>query len=381
MNRFNSFYNKVKVAAFILIALFSQGLSPAQAKETSEGENREDSPWSTSLGFRIIGLDLSAKKTIYPFLGGTELLSMAGGGIISRAFFRLPDGSRAPEPAAWPGFGASVSADAMRSLDGDLWLRATQYLDASEHFRAFAFGRGQILANLAADPALQPRLLSTSLPEAAGSLESTLGAGAGYTALRNDGTSGQKAGFWADISYEWSHELYLRDASEADVHEVCLEFTGYFPLIENGLLRLALNEHLLGSALLGPAIPEHRLSTIGGNRYKPYPAIGGLVRGTPDYAGDGRLKAANNLELELSFHGLFFRDKPELRGAVTPGILIFFDAGIHDDGAFQADPSGLRLGTGAALSLSLLGNRLYAGAAINALSGAVWPYWGLGSHF
>jgi hypothetical protein len=352
-----------------LIALIALCFSPLAAEEPASAP-------LPSFNFRFWGLDLahtSLFKSPLPW-GALEFTGASGGGIIERNYFRLVDGSRRPEAVLWPGFSSPTGEEELTTITADLWLRLTQYLDAGSHFRAFAYARSRLIRNIAADAGVVPALFAAGLPEAQGTFENSLGGGLGYTDLAKPSGDWSRKGFRADLCYEWSYELYPEDLSAAFVHEISAEVSLFLPLFSSETLSLVIADHALGSALLGGAIPEQRLSSLGGNRYLPFDALGGIVRGVDDNAADGRLKAANNVELALFFPKLF-------KGIVVPGILLFFDSGIADDGAFGSDPGTLRLSTGGALTFEAFGFYLYGGGALNVLTGRLEPYVGIGTHF
>jgi hypothetical protein len=353
----------------VIVALILIGTFPLASEEAPSAPLPD-------FNFRFWGLDLMHTSLIRGPLpwGALEFTGASGGGVIDRNYFRLADGSRRPEAAAWPGFSPPTGGEELTTLTADLWLRLTQYLDSGSHFRAFAYARSRLVRNIAADSLVIPTLFTVGLPEAQGTFENSLGGGFGYTAMAKPAGDWSRKGVRADICYEWSYELYPQDLSTAFVHEISAEFSLFLPLYSSDALRLVLAEHALASALLGGTIPEQRLSSLGGNRYLPFDALGGIVRGVDDNAADGRLKAANNVELALFFPGLF-------KGVLVPGVLLFFDAGIADDGAFGSDPGTLRLSTGGAITAEAFGFYLYGGGALNVLTGRLEPYVGIGTHF
>ncbi len=371
-------------AAFALVILLSSAgayaeepapaePNPAPAEAKSKKTAAETDAW---FDLRFYGIDFgrSVLMESFPALGRLEILTESGGGIIGRNYYRLPDGSRRAEPERWPGFGAPTSEAALRSLAADIWLRLTQFLDEGERFRAFAFARSRIESNLASDADVTPALFTAARRESAGTFENSIGIGAGYSSVKKPAGSWSREGLSADLCYELSLDLFPSDLSTAFVHEVSGELSGFLPLYSSDRMRLTLREHVLASALLGAYIPEARLSSLGGNRYLPYWALGGIVRGVPDNACDGRLKAANNLELALTLPQVF-------KGFAVPTLAAFVDAGIADDGAFNPDPGTFRLTAGAYITVEVFGFNVFGGAAINVLSGWFGPILGVGAHF
>ncbi|GEM_PF-2451596 len=346
---------------------------PAPAEAKPEKTAAETDAW---FDLRFYGIDFGRTVLMesFPSLGRLEILTESGGGIIGRNYYRLPDGSRRAEPERWPGLGAPTSEAALRSLAADIWLRLTQFIDEGERFRAFAFARSRIESNLAADADVTPSLFAAARRESAGTFENSIGVGAGFSSMKKPAGSWSREGLSADLCYELSLDLFPSDLSTAFVHEVSGEFSGFFTLYSSDRVRLALREHVLASALLGAYVPEARLSSLGGNRYLPYWALGGIVRGVPDNACDGRLKAADNLELALTLPKI-------LKGFAIPTLAAFVDAGIADDGAFNPDPGTFRLTTGAYLNVEVFGFNVFGGAAVNVLSGWFGPILGVGAHF
>jgi hypothetical protein len=346
------------VSRLILASVIATLAGAAWAQESSPG-------LTPGFGLRLFGLDLDFTTDIPNLLpvGKTELLSSFGGGLVSRGFYRDASGARADGP------GGAIS-----SVDADYWLKATQYLDRASRLRASLFLRGQALSNLR-DAGGAPSLLAASgLPESSGAAELGAGAAFGYTDLDRKTASGQEIGIRADLSYEFSYELYPASMSTGMVNEFAAEFSGFLPLVDSQALSLVLGEHLLASALVGTGIPEFRRSQLGGNRYLPYKALGGIVRGLPDNSRDGLLKAANNLELRLTLPSV-------LKGALIPGFIAFVDTGISDDGAYGADLGTFGLTGGGVVTVKVIGFTLYAGGVVDMLTLEPGLEWGFGLKF
>ncbi len=344
---------KIAFALFATVAL----TATAFAEDAQTG-------WTPGFGLRLFGLDLDFSSTMPELLpiGKTELLAQFGGGLAGRGYYRNADGTR--------------SADArgkLQSADADFWLRGTQYLDKASRFRAALFLRGETMGNLWNGANGATLLALSGLPDAPGFAELGAGAALGLTALDRKTSSGQEIGVRLDWCYEFSYDFYPMAMLSASTNEISLEFSGFLPLVDNEAISLVLAEHLLYSALVGGA-PEHRLSRIGGNRFTPYPALGGLVRGVPDYSGDGRIKTGDNLDLRLEFPSLF-------KKVVIPGLTAFADAGIADDGKFGPDPGSLRLSAGALATLRAFGFVLGGGVAYEFMTRSFGPYVALGTQF
>ncbi len=350
--------NKIRVFA---LALFLGLLALLPLAAESDG-------WSPGFDLRLFGLDLkftSDSKGLTP-AGKLELFFEAGGGLEDRGYYRNLLGERVD----------SASPDgSFKIINSDFWLKATQYLDKASHLRASAWIRSQQMTNFPASSTAAPLLFLSGLPESPGFYENGAGLAFGYTDLDKKTSSDQTYGLKADLSYEWFFEFYPTALETANVHEFVGEFSWFLPLINTKDVSLVFGEHAIASALLGPEIPEHRRSYIGGNRYGSYKALGGLVRGVAGNYGDGRLKAGNNVELRFVLPGIF-------KKAVMPGINLFADVGIADDGNFGRDLESFQASTGAIVTIQTLGFTLYAGGSMNLVDNrGVEFYYGFGNHF
>jgi hypothetical protein len=347
--------NRISTGRILCVCLSLAFVAPLMAEGSF-------SAWTPGFGVRLFGLDLnftSVAEDLLP-LGKTELLAEFGGGYLSRGYYRLSRTERSDDPRG-----------KLSCVDADMWLRGTQYLDKASRLRAALFLRAQSLSNLGSGAAEPGLLQASGLPEARGSFETGAGAAFGYTDMKRATASGQEIGWKADLSYEWSFELYPAGPERATVNEVALEFSGFLPLLDTDIVSLSLCEHILGSALLGLP-PEHRLSSIGGNRYLPYAALGGLVRGVADNYGDGGYKVGDNLELRLEFPAVF-------KKIVIPGITLFADAGYA--GYSGDDPGVFRTSAGAFATLRALGFVLGGGVVYEFTQGAFAPHIALGTQF
>lgn len=331
----------------------------------AQAEEESAKGWTPGFGLRLLGLDLDFTTDIPALLpvGKTEFHVALGGGYVGRGFYRNADGTRADAPNG-----------AIDYIDADVWLKGTQYLDKASLLRASLWLRGQSLQN-ARDSGGEPSLLALSgLPEASGAAELGAGAALGYTDYRRKTSAEQETGVKADLSYEFSFEYYPAAMSSGLVHEFAAEFSGFLPLVDTPDVSLVLGEHLLASALFGSSVPEFRRSGLGGNRFSPYKALGGIVRGVPDNYGDGLLKVGENLELRIAFPSLF-------KGIVIPGVTVFADAGLADDGAYGADLDTFRVSSGAIATIRTLGFTLGGGAVYEFTQGYFGPYIALGTQF
>jgi hypothetical protein len=348
--------SKTRFRTIIIIA-FALTAAAAQAEDALKN-------WAPGFGLRLFGLDLDFTSSVPKLLpiGKTELLAAFGGGYVSRGYYRNADGTR-----------SAAALGKLNDVDADMWLRATQYLDGDSHLRAALFIRGESLMNARDSGSAASLLALSGLPDAAGFAELGAGAAFGYTLMDKKTSADHEIGLKADLSYEFSYDFFPATMNSALVHEVALEFSGFLPLVDTDAVSLVLCEYLLGSALMGDA-PEHRLSRIGGNRFSAYKALGGLVRGSPDYSGDGRLKAADNLELRLALPALF-------KKVVIPGLTLFADTGIADDGHYASDPGTFRLSSGAIVTVTAFGFTLGAGGVYEFMTGSFNPYVALGTQF
>lgn len=346
-----------KKAIRIVIIAFALIAASAQSEDILKN-------WSPGFGLRLLGLDLDFTSSIPELLpiGKTEIVAAFGGGYVGRGHYRNPDGSRTAD-----------ARGVLNVIDADMWLRATQFLDSDSRLRAAIFLRGESQSALR-DSGGSASLLSLSgLPDSAGFAELGAGAAFGYTLLDEKTSADQEIGLRADLSYEFSYDYYPAAMASGLVHEAAVEFSGFLPLADTESVSLVLCEHLLASALMGD-VPSHRLSSIGGNRYLAYKALGGLVRGSPDYSGDGRLKAADNLELRLALPALF-------KKVVIPGLTLFADSGIADDGHYAYDPGTFRLSAGAIATVTAFGFTLGGGGVYEFMTGSFQPYVALGAQF
>lgn len=349
---------KSLVRLIIAVAFVAFAANLQAEEESSEG-------WTPGFGLRLFGLDLTFTDDIPNLLpiGKTQFHFAFGGGYVGRGFYRNADGSR-----------STAASGKISSIDADLWLRGTQYLDKASHLRAAAFLRGQSLQNVRDSGGELSLLAISGLPESWGAAELGAGAAFGYTDYDKKTSSGQEVGLEADICYEFSYEFCPATMTTGLVNEFAAEFSGFLPILDTESVSLVLGEHLLASALVGSGIPEYRRSSLGGNRFSPYKAIGGIVRGVPDNYGDGLLKVGENLELRIAFPSL-------LKGIVIPGLTVFADAGLADNGNYGADLDTFRVSSGAIVTIKTLGFTLGGGVVYEFTQGYFGPYIALGTQF
>ncbi len=155
-----------------------------------------------------------------------------------------------------------------------------------------------------------------------------------YDCTTEDEKTGNKKGFYSEVSLERAPEWLFNDIEgKSDFTKYYTSFTFYQPLAEfdnkNGDTVSGIYLADCGSAdfIDGKYIPVLARSTMGS--LSPKSGLGGTIRGFESRRFDGELTLSNNLELRMNFPVI----KPAFMPRniyLRPGIFGFFDAGYYD---------------------------------------------------
>lgn len=305
------------------------------------------SPWTFDGILRLFGADIGVGYRGWSLLPGVQTIFWiyAGGGWEGEHYYR--DASGAFLPAGSIGSGTDASFNRIEGAwrlgmeQGFAWNPRT----STNLLEAFLFYRGRYDINQGLD--MLPRAPSTAvLPDRDGSLLNTLQLGLGYDDLLT-GTHRTRDGVRVETTAEWGPPWLLNSVpGSSDFLRFNGQLTWFLKLYDaepdraRNLFSVYAGEYLsadYAAALNGTRVPLYVRQTFGGRSQNT--ALGSQVRGVDKGAFDGNLKAVNNLEVRVNLpaipsQGIAAMILPPALSSlvpdVTPGLLVYFDAGWYD---------------------------------------------------
>lgn len=303
--------------------------------------------WTRRMELRIWGFDLAYSRTGTPLLNGvdTHYFFSAGGGYQKFGFYRKVDHTAYTPPeegnnlALYRNANLTWSAGLRQGLIYDL-ARRRNLVDLvliyngryDHHFK---------------DKNPEALLFASNLPDRDGGVQNSLLAGLVYDGVDVNREQWLKHGLYAEASVETAPPFLFNDSSGADYTRFNGTVIGFLTLLEGRDLSIYLADRVMYDWLTGDYIPVRARTTFGG--YSKYPGatrgLGGGFRGVENDRFDGYVKALNNLELRINFPRWSEYE-------VVPEVIIYFDAGLHDDLTHRLDGDRLMTSVGVGVGVS-----------------------------
>jgi hypothetical protein len=300
--------------------------------------------WDVHPGLRLWGADVRAAYGGVSLIEGldTFLWLGAGGAFETTAYYRLPDGSDS-QPMASLFLGSEVAAFKRINVLWSLGLQqgvAYRPRARKNLVELFLYYRGRYDTHLDNGSLI----FQSALADRLGLLQHSLVLGAGYDGVTElidaasigiiGGADGPTAfvpsqsirrGFSAEGSVEWAPPSFVvAPAGDLAFTRLNLNLQGFIPLFAGGgaehLFSVVLSSRFLADYLFGEAIPLNARQSVGG--VSPQAAMGGVMRGIESRRFDSYIKAVANWDLRLNFPPLWI---------AVPGLMVYFDLGLHDD--------------------------------------------------
>jgi hypothetical protein len=179
---------------------------------------------------------------------------------------------------------------------------------------------------------LDPNGVLAGLPDSSGLLQNSLFTGLVFDNVRLNLTYATQRGLYLGAGVEFVPQALANTVLGAsDYIGLSLVACGFLTFLETRALSAYLADRVLYDQLIGDDawIPLNSrssfgaLSTVPIGRY-PFHGLGGALRGISIDRFDGYAKLLNNLEVRLHYPSL------TLFNLATPGLIVFFDAGVFD---------------------------------------------------
>jgi hypothetical protein len=307
-------------------------------------------------GLRFWGGDLEIDYkgiTLVPSLT-TRLCVLFGSGYETIGYYREPDESQytPPDDASEENlalFNRWQYVWALGIRQGILFHKAKN----DNLLETYLYYRGKSDTYMQDDVYPDALIFDSGYPDAKGILLNSFITGLFFNSVVVHPTQRKRTGIKIDLSYEYAPG-FINDSEKADFSRLTFDARGFLTLIdtdpenknEKNIFNLYIGNRFLTDCLFGEQIPVVARQAVGGRGLDTSSAFGGVMRGIATRRFDGYLKVLHNFDIRMNLPTLWI---------ATPGIVLYFDAGLSDELDYKLSFDSLHTSTGIGLFVFGLG--------------------------